>query len=324
MIEIGILKNFDSGTYKAGVQLAGSLTTYFDDISVAKNIPSSALVIGNYVIVAIPGGNPRDACVIATWPGGSPGGGAGSFLDLSDTPSSYEGQADKVPRVNSGESALEFVGPTLLPDLVRAANFQMIPTAGGWTEEVNGSGVTGQQPFRNLVYVNAGAAGSYARLYTQAYGFNEGGTYQFINWGKELLYIFNYSRYTSQAAVKAWVQLAETGISHADLSSEGIGIVAKNMALYGESYGTSRAEHSLNTTLANQEQCQIVIRHSPGNFVKWYVNGTLKATESTPGKFPSGVGTVAIWMNHAIYDGGIATTGLTVSNMMQGKVWQAR
>ena len=75
MLEVGILKNFDSGTYKAGVQLAGSLTTYFDDISVAKNIPSSALVIGNYVILAIPGGNPRDACVIATWPGGSPGGG---------------------------------------------------------------------------------------------------------------------------------------------------------------------------------------------------------------------------------------------------------
>jgi len=106
MLEIGILKNLDGGTYKAGVQLAGSLTTYFDDISVAKNIPSSALVIGNYVILAIPGGNPRDACVIATWPQGSPGGGA--FLDLSDTPSSYSGQAGKVAKVKSDESALEF------------------------------------------------------------------------------------------------------------------------------------------------------------------------------------------------------------------------
>ena len=73
MIEIGILKYFDTVNHKAGVQLAGSLTTYFDDISVAKNIPSLALVVGNYVIVAIPGGNPSDACVIATWPsGGSP------------------------------------------------------------------------------------------------------------------------------------------------------------------------------------------------------------------------------------------------------------
>jgi hypothetical protein len=110
MIEVGILKNFNGGTYKAGVQLAGSLTTYFDGISVAKNIPSSAMVIGNYVIVAIPGGNPKDACVIATWPGGSAGGGA--FLDLSDTPSSYSGQAGKVPKVNSEESALEFTKVT--------------------------------------------------------------------------------------------------------------------------------------------------------------------------------------------------------------------
>jgi len=108
MIEIGVLKNFDSGTYKADVQLAGSLTTYFDDINVAKNIASGALVVGNYVIVAIPGGNPKDACVIATWPQGSPGGGAGSFLDLSDTPSSYSGQAGKPVKVNADENALEF------------------------------------------------------------------------------------------------------------------------------------------------------------------------------------------------------------------------
>jgi hypothetical protein len=73
MIEIGILKNFDSSTYKASVQLAGSLTTYFDDISVAKNIQEDAMVAGNYVIVAMPGGNPKDACVIAAWPsGGAP------------------------------------------------------------------------------------------------------------------------------------------------------------------------------------------------------------------------------------------------------------
>ena len=116
MIEVAILKNFNSTTYKAGVQLAGSLTTYFDDISVAKNIPSSALVIGNYVILAIPGGNPRDACVIATWPGGTPGGGA--FLDLSDTPGSYSGQALRPVRVNSGEAALEFATAYLFVPLL--------------------------------------------------------------------------------------------------------------------------------------------------------------------------------------------------------------
>jgi hypothetical protein len=74
LLELAILKNFNSGTYKAGVQLAGSLTTYFDDVPVSRNIPTSALVVDNRVILAIPGDNPKDACVIATWPQGSPGG----------------------------------------------------------------------------------------------------------------------------------------------------------------------------------------------------------------------------------------------------------
>ena len=67
MIEIGILKNFDGGTYKAGVQLAGSLTTYFDNLNVARNIASAEMVTGRHVILAIPGGNPRDAVVIAVF-----------------------------------------------------------------------------------------------------------------------------------------------------------------------------------------------------------------------------------------------------------------
>ena len=67
MIEIGILKNFDSGTYKAGVQLAGSLTTYFDDVKVARNIPANKMTAGHHVILAVPEDNPRDAVVIAVF-----------------------------------------------------------------------------------------------------------------------------------------------------------------------------------------------------------------------------------------------------------------
>jgi hypothetical protein len=156
MIEVAILKNFDSGTYKAGVQLAGSLTTYFDDINVAKNIPTTAMVTGNYVILAIPGGNPKDAVIIATWPQGTPGGGGGmeihgneyhdpdfeqqglaatliethrtaaehtqpqpsNFLKLSDTPSSYSGQAGKYPKVNVAETGLEFTDDVIKNSLL--------------------------------------------------------------------------------------------------------------------------------------------------------------------------------------------------------------
>ena len=39
---------------------------------------------------------------------GGGGGGSSTFTGLTDTPSSFSGQAGKVPKVNSGESALEF------------------------------------------------------------------------------------------------------------------------------------------------------------------------------------------------------------------------
>ena len=67
MLEIGILKNFNSGIYKAGVQLAWSLTTYFDDVNVARNIASGEMITGRHVILVIPEGNPRDAVVIAVF-----------------------------------------------------------------------------------------------------------------------------------------------------------------------------------------------------------------------------------------------------------------
>ena len=67
MLEVGILKNFDSGTYTAGVQLAGSLTTYFDDVSVARNISTGEMTPGRHVILVIPDNNPKDAVVIAVY-----------------------------------------------------------------------------------------------------------------------------------------------------------------------------------------------------------------------------------------------------------------
>ena len=77
MLELGVLKTWNADTHQAGVQLVGSLTTYLDNINVAINIAPQAMIIGNYVLVAIPGGNPRDACVVASWPAGSSGGGGG-------------------------------------------------------------------------------------------------------------------------------------------------------------------------------------------------------------------------------------------------------
>ena len=110
MISIGTLKNFNSTDYRAEVQLAGSIAAYLDNIPVARNIASDQMIVGRHVILAIPEGNPKDACVIAVWTGaagGGGGGGASTFLGLTDTPSSYAGHAGKYPKVNGAENALE-------------------------------------------------------------------------------------------------------------------------------------------------------------------------------------------------------------------------
>jgi len=75
MLEVGILKTFDGTDYRAAVQLAGSVTTYFDDLPVDRGIPASQLLPGRSVLVAAPGGNPRDACVLAVWERASGGSG---------------------------------------------------------------------------------------------------------------------------------------------------------------------------------------------------------------------------------------------------------
>jgi len=66
MIEVGILKKWDSVNYQADVQLTTS-ATYFDRIAVARNIASADMIIGRHVIVAVPDNNPKDAVVIAVF-----------------------------------------------------------------------------------------------------------------------------------------------------------------------------------------------------------------------------------------------------------------
>ena len=319
MIDIGILKNFNSTTYRAGVQLAGSLTTYFDEMSVARNIPAAAMVAGNYVIVATPGGNPRDACVIAAWPQGSAGGGA--FLDLSDTPSSYSGQVGRVPRVNGAENALELAGPTFLIDLVRAANFIMIPTVAGWTTDIAGSASVTFQPMR-LIAQTGTTPNSRGLCWTSAYGFNEGGTYQYFNWDKPLYFIFNVSRYQSDPEVVARIQLKPANTEGA-VADKGIGLKILNGALWGESYGSSPGEVDLDYTLniAGQEGAQIVIALEPGTSIGWYVNGVLKGTQGAASAIPTG--TAIGRMVFSLVNGAAGGTNCALS-MMQSKIWQGR
>ena len=68
MIRRGILKEFDSETYLATVQMIGSLPTYLHGIPVSRGIAADQMVVGRSVLIyfGVPGG-PASAVVIAVW-----------------------------------------------------------------------------------------------------------------------------------------------------------------------------------------------------------------------------------------------------------------
>ena len=157
MLEIGILKNFDSATYKAAVQLVGSLTTYFDNVSVAVNIATASMVVGNFVILAIPQGNPKDACVIAAWPSGSAGG-----LVAHGSTHEWLG-ADEVHAYNSFLNIARLLH----------CDWQVVDY---WTQTVSGTGSI-TIGILNTRLLTGGTSGGTALLRTTAAGFNMNAAY---------------------------------------------------------------------------------------------------------------------------------------------------
>jgi hypothetical protein len=68
MIKKGILKSFDSNTYLATVQIAGSLSVWLEDIPTSRAIASGDMVTGrNVAVLFIDPSNFSDAVVIAVW-----------------------------------------------------------------------------------------------------------------------------------------------------------------------------------------------------------------------------------------------------------------
>lgn len=67
-IRRGVIKAFDSNTYKATLQVAGSLSVWLDGVPVARNIPSAEMVVGrNCAVIFFAETNPGDAVLTAVW-----------------------------------------------------------------------------------------------------------------------------------------------------------------------------------------------------------------------------------------------------------------
>ena len=63
-----VLKSFNSGSYTATVQLAGSYKVYLEDIAVARNLPVAEMTAGRKTVVLFfDEYNPKEAVVVAVY-----------------------------------------------------------------------------------------------------------------------------------------------------------------------------------------------------------------------------------------------------------------
>ncbi len=64
----GVLKSFNSGNYTATVQLASSYKVYLEDVTVARNLPSSEMTSGRKVaVIFFDEHNTKEAVVVAVY-----------------------------------------------------------------------------------------------------------------------------------------------------------------------------------------------------------------------------------------------------------------
>jgi len=112
IVRKGIVRAYDIVTHKADVQLVGSHPTLIPAVRMATDIPAADVVVGRQCTVLFLDPSNQDDAVVITIQGALPsggGGGASTFIGLTDTPASYSGQALKELRVNAATNAVEFV-----------------------------------------------------------------------------------------------------------------------------------------------------------------------------------------------------------------------
>ncbi len=63
-----ILRSFNSGNYTATIEIAGSLKTYLEGVSVARNLPVAEMITGRRLaVIFFDEHNVKDAIVVAVY-----------------------------------------------------------------------------------------------------------------------------------------------------------------------------------------------------------------------------------------------------------------
>jgi hypothetical protein len=273
------------------------------------------MVVGNYVLVAIPGGNPRDACVVASWPAGSSGGGGGvtdhgELTGLGDddhTQYLNVARHDLTARHPLGtvvphESALNNLGDVNVPSPANkyylqydAATSKWVAAQGyefgpemplwqneadffHWTTTLTGSATVLEKDYGTLRLKTGTTAGSTAR--GRGFGFG------WIGYATmDLQWFVNMYARISSLGTQQWFKIDSD--TSGDPTTYAIGWREDAAALKGIVHnGTSLYVIDLGVTLSQSAGYSLFLNFVHGSKVEWYVNGVKKG-EST--NIPTGL-----------------------------------
>lgn len=68
MIKKAILRSFDAESYTATVQVAGSLSSWLEDVPVSRAIPAAEMIAGRAcALLLLAPSNPKDSAIVAVW-----------------------------------------------------------------------------------------------------------------------------------------------------------------------------------------------------------------------------------------------------------------
>jgi len=134
--------------------------------------------------------------------------------------------------------------------------------------------------FNGMYQATGDTANQQHRASNLIQGAGRGGAERF-NFGKPYILAFTYNRSMGDNANGvAFLQL-KTATTHGILAALGVGIRVDNLTLYGEAHdGTTYTSTNLNTTLSLNQEYDILIYSDGDAFIKWYIDGVLKATQT--------------------------------------------
>jgi hypothetical protein len=211
----------------------------------------------------------------------------------------------------------------LLGNLFSNGNITVLPTNGGWTQTVAGSGSSGQTP--SFLYVSCGSGiNSSASLSSPIVGLSNITNKTYINWDIPLHISFSIIQFFYNTQVVSYTQLKNSYVQ-GPISSPGLGIRIDNHTMWGESYGTTLGSSSLGD-IRNDILTKIDIILTPEKRVEYWVDNVLKTIHTNLSFIPSGEtgaldGSINATFMHSIKNGN-SDTQAVYYYLKQPVIWQ--